>query len=112
MRYLKKFNESAQTFMTDVRQIRKYCSWRGIRIDYVNEDGTVDVDGTCYMNNFQSQNLPFRFGELGGLDISNSFLTPLEGCPKIIKGSLNFTESEIKNMIGGPEEVSGSVGKI
>ena len=112
MRYLKKFNESARTFMTDIRQIRKYCSEKRINISYVNPDGTVDVDDTCYLPFFREKNLPFRFGELGGLDISNSFLTSLEGCPKIIKGSLNFTESEIKNMIGGPEEVSGSVGKI
>ncbi len=75
MRYLKKFNESARTFMTNPRYIRLYCSSRGIGINSVNEDGTVNVNGTCYMNNFQGQNIPFRFGEIGGLDISNSFLT-------------------------------------
>lgn len=109
MRYLKKFNESVRTFMTDPRYIRLYCSSRGIGIDSVSEDGTVNVNGTCYMNNFQGQNIPFRFGEIGGLDISNSFLTSLEGCPRIIKGNLIFRESEITNMIGGPEVVIGSV---
>lgn len=109
MRYLRKFNESATTFMTDVRQIRKYCSERGINISFVNPDGTVDVFDTCYLTNFEEQNLPFRFGDLGGLEVSSSSLTSLEGCPKIIKGSLNFTESEITNMIGGPEVVSGNV---
>ena len=42
MRYLKKFNESARTFMTNPKYIRLYCSSRGIGI---NSEMLKDIKG-------------------------------------------------------------------
>ena len=34
-------------------------------------------------------------------------MTSLRGCPKIVTGSFNCSRNDLKNLIGGPEQVNG-----
>lgn len=77
----------------------------------INDDGTVDVDGSVEIQKDDVANgkLPFKFGKVSGdFDCSECELTSLEGAPRKIGGSFDCSYNKLSSLEGGPEEVGGS----
>jgi len=75
----------------------------------INNDLTVDVDGSVQMNGFDLISIPFQFGKVTGeFDCSSNKLVSLKGCPYYIGGSFDCGGNLIKNLQYSPKIVDGS----
>ena len=73
---------------------------------YINDNGTIDIDGDVDLSYGNHNKIPLRFGIVtGSFDFSNNQLTSLEGCPRKIGGSFDCSFNLLINLIGGPETV-------
>ena len=73
------------------------------------EDLTIDVFGffaSTWKGNFPEF---IQFNECyGDFQVDNMGLTTLRGCPRKVKGYFSCSRNNLKNLIGGPEYVTGS----
>ena len=56
------------------------------------------------MRSYKDLNITYRRGEL---DLSQSLLTSLEGCPNVITGDFYCTSNYLTTLVGGPQQVDG-----
>ena len=76
----------------------------------INEDGSVDVDGSVRLSSKGLSKLPLRFGTVtGDFDIEYNQLTSLEGCPKEIELNFCCFGNQLTSFKGGPSKVGGYV---
>jgi hypothetical protein len=100
MKYLKKFNESLDN-------IADICNEYGI-INYIINDGLVDVDGDVDITNKSLTELPLRFGKItGDFNCSYNKLTSLEGAPKSVASFLCHG-NQLVSLEGAPKSVGGN----
>ena len=86
MRYLKTFNESL--FSVRVEGIQKICHEYGIRNYTINDDMSIDVDGSVFLDDVKINKLPLKFRNVSGFfACNNNNLVSLEGSPKYVGGS-------------------------
>ena len=73
----------------------------------INEDGSIDVDGSVLIsNNPHLKQLPIRFNKVSGFfNCSRNSLTTLDGCPKEVGGYFSCGENQLTSLIGCPEVV-------
>ena len=72
----------------------------------INDDGTVDVDGSVYLDYCELTKLPLKFGTVTGwFNCSKNNLTTLEGSPKTVYGSFTCNNNRLTSLEGGPENV-------
>jgi hypothetical protein len=73
----------------------------------INEDGSIDVDGSVLIsNNPHLKELPLRFNKVSGFfNCSRNSLTTLDGCPKEVGGYFSCGENQLTSLIGCPEVV-------
>ena len=101
MKYLKKFNES-------VEDIDSICKKYGIKNYTINEDGTVDVDGSVDLSERNLSKLPLKFGRVtGSFYCMHNQLTTLEGCPVEVGGYFNCGSNKLTSLEGCPRVVGG-----
>ena len=89
-------------------KITEICRELDLYNYHVNEDGTVDVDGTVVIYNKKITQIPINFGVVGGdFFIKDTFITSLKGAPRIVGGDFVCSDNHLVSLIGGPQEVGG-----
>jgi hypothetical protein len=74
----------------------------------VNDDGSIDVNGSVDLSWCKLTQLPLRFNKVnGGFYCSNKQLTSLKGCPKWVDGSFNCSNNRLSSLEFSPEYVGG-----
>ena len=72
----------------------------------IKDDGTVDVDGSVYLDYCKLTELPLKFGTVTGwFNCSRNLLTTLEGSPKVVYGSFTCNNNRLTSLEEGPENV-------
>lgn len=123
MKYLNKFNESNNG------DIESFCRRNKITNYTINDDQTIDVDGSVRLIDCRYK-IPFKFNrvtgefncsdlELDNLENSpnyvggnfysriNNFYT-LRGCPEIVEGDFTVSQNSISSLRFMPKQINGS----
>ena len=76
----------------------------------INEDGSIDVDGSVYINNRDLIKIPFKFRNVSVyFTCSNNQLTSLEGAPNTLGGSFNcYNNNQLTSLYSAPSSVGGN----
>jgi len=120
----KLFLESSQD------SIESICKKYNIKNYTINDDGSIDVDGSVFLYSKRLTKLPLKFRTVTGyfnccnnqlttlegspkevgsyFDCSYNQLTSLEGSPKSIGGVFDCQGNQLTNLVGGPEVVLGA----
>tara|TARA_X000000368_G_scaffold416055_1_gene409102 strand:+ start:67 stop:675 length:609 start_codon:yes stop_codon:yes gene_type:complete len=87
-------------------EIVSFCEIHGISNYTIKDDGTVDVDGSVYLDYCKLTELPLKFGTVTGwFNCSRNLLTSLEGSPKVVFGTFTCNNNQLTSLEGGPENV-------
>jgi len=87
-------------------EIVSFCEIYGISNYTIKDDGTVDVDGSVYIDYCNLTELPLKFGTVTGwFNCSRNRLTTLKGSPKVVYGSFSCNNNRLTSLEGGPENV-------
>lgn len=81
-----------------------------LEIDHytINEDFTVDVDGSVYICDFELVEIPIQFGVVtGDFDIGVNELTSLKGCPRKVFGNFDCHANKLLSLDFSPIYVQG-----
>ena len=74
----------------------------------INDDGSIDVEGTVNLSIRKLTKIPFNFGKVsGGFFCYNNQLTSLEGSPNNVGGCFDCHDNKITSLDGAPNTVSG-----
>ena len=72
----------------------------------VNDDGSIDVNGSVDLSWCKLTELPLRFNKVTGyFDCSNNNLTTLKGCPKWIGGWFSCHDNQLTSLEFSPDYV-------
>lgn len=81
----------------------------GIRNVIINDNGTINVNGSVILSNKELLKIPFDFNEVtGDFKITDNGLTSLEGCPRKVGGNFWCNNNPITSLNGGPVKVGGN----
>ena len=97
-------------FLTSESEIRDFLSKFNISNFTVNGDGSVDVQGSIYLDNLKAKQLPVQFGKVDGDFVCNGGeLVTLKGSPRYVNGNYYVHHNRLKDFQYSPEEVTGNV---
>ena len=86
--------------------IEEICEKYTISNYTIKDDGTVDVDGSVYIDYCNLTKLPLKFGTVTGwFNCSRNLLTTLDGSPKSVFGTFTCNNNQLTSLEGGPETV-------
>ena len=124
MKHLKYFENNSE-----IDDISIICKKHYINNYHINEDGTVDVNGSVSLSYSGLTELPLKFRYVSGyfscrgnklttlenapikvgdwFDCSKNKLTSLEGGPSKVGGDFKCSHNKIVSLIGSPESVDG-----
>ncbi len=124
MKYLKRYNESANQ---SYEEISKICKKYYIQNWSLNDEGLVDVDGHVNLRQHNLIRLPLKFGKVNGsfdcsinrlyslngspyevggdFECMRNVLTSLEGAPRKVGGDFDCSRNQLKSLEGAPREV-------
>ena len=114
MKYLKKFKSVFHKYKID-----PICAKFNINNYTINDNGSIDVDGSVYLkpvfsytakeaSNTSLKEIPVKFSKISGnFFCSNNKLTSLKGCPKLVNGDFGCHNNKLTSLNGGPEKVGG-----
>ena len=103
---IKKYDQFISESLEDVTSI---CKKYGIRNWTLNDDGSIDVDGSVYLYTKGLTELPLKFGKVSGyFTCDNNQLTTLEGCPTSVGDDFNCSYNQLTTFKGCPESISGN----
>lgn len=90
-------------------EIRSICKEYDIKNYTINEDGTVDVNGSVHLNSCELTKIPLNFNKVSGsFRCDNNNLKSLEGCPKEVGGDFDCGRNEALNSLEGcPYKIGG-----
>lgn len=110
MNSLKRFNESS-THPIDLRSIEYNCRSYLHGTDYtINEDGSVDVNGSVEISMRHIQSIPLRFRNVfGDFGIAANNLKSLAGAPEFVEGNFYAWNNGLTDLRGCPKEVGGDL---
>jgi hypothetical protein len=106
MKYIKLF-ENFNKFELE-KELNKY----DIKNYTINDDGTIDVNGSVNLS-FSSSGIrlyriPFKFGKVtGDFNVYNNELKSLEGSPYSVYGNFDCSRNNLTSLVGCPGEVGG-----
>jgi hypothetical protein len=109
MRYLKLFENFDDIDSRGIYwRIRNACKIYDINNYIINEDGTIDVSGSVYLDYRELIKLPLKFRNVtGNFYCQNNQLTSLEGCPQSVGGHFFCSYNQLKTLDGCPKSVGG-----
>jgi len=88
--------------------INAVCSKYNIQNYTINDDYTIDVNGSVYFSNKSLTKIPLKFNIVSRyFYCPNNKLTTLEGCPKEVGDSFSCGENQLTTLKGGPKSVGG-----
>ena len=92
--------------LTFQKNINKICKKYDIENWTINNDGSIDVDGSVYLNHITLIELPLKFGKVSGdFYCDNSNLTSLLGSPREVGGNFDCHDNELTSLEGSPKFV-------
>ena len=102
MKYLKLFEN-----FDDIHTI---CEEYGIKNYTINGDGSIDVDGSVYLCNYEGlTKLPLKFNNVSGhFNCDHNNLTTLGGSPKSVGGDFYCNFNNLTSLEGSPKSVGGN----
>ena len=72
----------------------------------INDDGSIDVEGTVNLNRKKLTRIPFNFGKVSGdFKCSYNQLTSLEGAPNNVGGVFYCFDNKLTTLEGAPSSV-------
>ena len=75
----------------------------------INDDGSIDVDGSVDISNGRLTKIPFKFRHVsGGFYCYDNQLTSLEGAPITVGGGFDCTCNNLISLKGAPNRVGGN----
>ena len=82
----------------------------GIKNYTINENGTVDVNGSVNLGRCDLHYIPVQFGTVNGdFNICHNRLTNLIGSPYRVNGNMICHKNSLVSLIGLPQEIFGSL---
>jgi hypothetical protein len=76
----------------------------------INNDGSLDVKGAVFLDDFRGPHLPIKFNDVSDdFSCSGGMLTTLENCPTTVGGSFWVNHNQLTSLEGFPTHVGGSV---
>jgi len=89
-----------------MREIENICRQYRIREYTINDDGSIDVNGSVSLTNWRMDEFPLTFNKVtGSFRASNIGLKTLKGGPKWVGGSFDCGENQLTSLKGSPEFV-------
>lgn len=85
------------------RRINAFCRKMKITRYTINEDNSVDVDGSVCLSEINMGEIPIQFGEINGsFKCKNAGLTTLKGCPRKVQWNFICTSNHLTSMEHAP----------
>ena len=95
-------------FPTTREGVEAVISEYGISNYTINNDLSVDVDGSVYLHDLKLNFIPVQFGKVTGIfDCSWNILRSLQGAPREVGGGFHCKRSRLTSLNGAPREVGG-----
>ena len=89
--------------------IQDICKTYGINNYTINDDGSIDVASSVYINGWDLYEIPLNFNKVDGLFYCDSNkLTSLKGCPNWVGDDFTCDNNELTNLEFGPKYVGGN----
>jgi len=103
MKHLKLFESFKE------EDIAAICEKYGIQNYTINEDGSIDVDGTVYLDSRNFKELPLKFRNVSGnFFCQYNQLTSLEGVPQSLDGDFACHYNQLTSLEGAPKSIGGN----
>ncbi len=75
----------------------------------INDDGSIDVDGSVNLSSKKLTKIPFKFRNVSGnFYCYNNQLTSLEGSPNNVGGDFYCSDNQLTSLKGAPNTVGGN----
>jgi len=102
------FESVSHNFPTTREEVVKVCEYYKIENYTINDDLSIDVDGSIGLYNKNLEHLPLKFNYVdGGFHCNRNKLKSLEGCPKTVNGDFYCFTNELETLEGCPQTVGG-----
>ena len=102
------FESASPNFPTTREEVIQVCNRYGIGNYTINDDLSIDVGGSVYLNIQDLKYLPLRFNYVsGGFFCRENILVSLEGSPLTVGGNFGCGYNELKTLEGSPQTVNG-----
>ena len=88
------------------QKIDEVCDYYYINNYTINNDMTVDIDGSVELFDAKLEELPLNFNRIsGGFDCDDNFLTSLKGAPKYVGSHFFCSNNRLESLKYSPEYV-------
>jgi hypothetical protein len=102
------FESVSPNFPTTKEEVIEVCKKYRIYSYTINDDLSIDVDGSIGLYNKNLEHLPLKFNYVdGSFECQGNKLKSLEGCPKTVGGGFYCLDNELKTLEGCPQTVGG-----
>jgi hypothetical protein len=82
------------------QEIHDICRRYKIKNYSINPDGSIDVDNSVDLFNYNLNKIPLKFNKVDGyFDISHNNITSLEGSPKIVTSWFDCSHNKLISLI-------------
>ena len=106
MKYLKLYEDIDYEYQRELSRIMILCNKYNIDNYTINDDGSIDVNGSVTVYNKGLDKLIIKFGNVSdSFYCSQNRLTSLEGCPKYVGGVFSCMRNRLTSLEGCPEYV-------
>jgi len=108
IKHYKIFESNEPNFPTTREGVIEACERYEIKNYTINDDLSIDVDGSIGLYNKNLEHLPLKFNYVhGGFQCNRNKLKSLEGCPKTVGGDFVCYGNKLKSLEGCPQSVGG-----
>jgi hypothetical protein len=111
MKYIKPykiFENASPNFPTTRDEVIEVCEKYEIENYTINDDLSIGVDGSVYLEKEKLEYLPLKFNYVSGdFHCFNNELKTLEGNPQTVGGGMNCSKNELKTLEGSPKTING-----
>ena len=90
--------------------IKEICKKYDIENYRINDDGTVDVNGSVNLSSRGLNKLPLKFGKVtGSFYCHTNKLTSLEGSPRWVGVDFSCDSNQLTSLVGGPKVIGRDI---
>ena len=102
------FESASPNFPTTRDGVIELCREYEIENYTINDDLSIDTDGSIDLSELPLDYLPLRFNYIGNsFECDASGLKTLEGCPKTVEGNFSCSHNNLETLKGSPQTVGG-----
>ena len=92
-----------------MNSIHDICKQYNIKNYTINDDGSIDVDGSVDLSWYKLIELPLNFNRVTGyFSCSSNNLTSLKGCPRWIGGWFSCDDNQLTSLEFSPDYVGSN----